>query len=296
MEHLFRTLMFVPAHNERHMKKTSTRTLCIAGKNDIAVNVCEYVSTRFPALELWALPNSTDTGEDTFQKSFLKYAHARNLRIVSEKDAQDENALLFLSLEYNRIIRPNDFQSERIFNIHFSLLPKYRGMYTSALPILHGERESGVTLHKIDNGIDTGDIVAQQAFPLSPDETCRSLYFKYIEHGTALVCKHLKALILGNEHSFPQPVEGATYFSKKSIDYKHLALDLKKTACEIDRQIRAYSFEEFQRPKIGETEIFFCEILRQKNNESPGKLLCENEDFFEFSTIDYNVRLHKHKK
>ncbi len=272
------------------------RTLCVAGKNNIAVDVCEYASSRFSAIELWALPNSTDTGEDSFQKSFLKYARSRNLRIVSEKEVREENALLFLSLEYNRIIRPKDFLSERIFNIHFSLLPKYRGMYTSALPILHGERESGVTLHKIDNGIDTGDIVAQRAFPLAPDETCRSLYFKYIEHGTALVREHLDALIFGNEHSFPQPVEGATYFSKRTIDYKNLTLDLRKTACEIDRQIRAYSFEEFQRPKIGETEILSCEILRRKSEMPPGKLLSECEDFFDFSSIDYDVRLHKHKK
>lgn len=275
------------------MSRSCVKTLCIAGKNNIAVDVCEYALKNFPQVELFAIPNSTDTGTDNFQKSFLKYASSRNIRLVTEECAKSMDSLLFLSLEYNRIIRPHEFSSRRIFNIHFSLLPKYRGMYTSALPILHGEKESGVTLHKIDRGIDTGDIVAQRSFPLAHDETCRSLYFKYIEQGTALVCEHLESLLQGIEHSEPQAVENATYFSKGAIDYKNLFIDLKKTACEIDRQIRAYSFKEFQLPKINGVEIVSCEILAKRSVYPSGKLLSESSEFFEFSTIDYDVRMYK---
>ena len=58
------------------------------------------------------------------------------------------------------IIKTKNFKSNKLFNLHFSLLPSYKGMHTSAFPILNGEKYSGVTIHKIDNGIDTGDIIA----------------------------------------------------------------------------------------------------------------------------------------
>ena len=59
---------------------------------------------------------------------------------------------------------PKNFLNARLYNIHFSYLPAYKGMFTSALPIKNGEVDSGVTLHKIESGIDTGDIIDQIKF------------------------------------------------------------------------------------------------------------------------------------
>lgn len=69
-------------------------------------------------------------------------------------------------------------------------------MYTSALPILHAEERSGVTLHKIDSGIDTGDILCQKAIMLSPSETAKSLYKKYIQVGTDLVVENIDSILM----------------------------------------------------------------------------------------------------
>ncbi len=68
-------------------------------------------------------------------------------------------------------------------------------MYTSAIPILNGEEYSGVTLHRIDQGIDTGDIIAQRKIRLNERETCRSLYLKYISQAVSLMKEYVKTLI-----------------------------------------------------------------------------------------------------
>ena len=63
-------------------------------------------------------------------------------------------------------------------------------MYTSALPFINGESLTGVTLHKIDLGIDTGDIIGQKRIEILDTDTARSLYLKYIQYGTKLVIEN----------------------------------------------------------------------------------------------------------
>ena len=62
-------------------------------------------------------------------------------------------------------------------------------MYTSALPIINNELETGVTLHKIDSGIDTGDIIDQIKFKIENNFTARDLYFKYLFYSKELLKK-----------------------------------------------------------------------------------------------------------
>ena len=93
--------------------------------------------------------------------------------------------LLFMSVEYDRIIKPALFASSRLYNVHFSLLPKYRGCNTAVWPILNGEAEHGVTLHEIDAGIDSGPIVAQRSFPID-GMTSRQSYGCCLDLGAKL--------------------------------------------------------------------------------------------------------------
>ena len=150
--------------------------ICIAGKNNIAVNVLEYlVKNNNKRYELGVVCNKTEKGINTWQKSLRYFAKKYNVKEYRIENIYQINQLLFISLEFDRIINTQYFKDARLYNIHFSLLPKYRGMYTSAFPILNGEEKSGVTLHKIDNGIDTGDIISQICFELSPMITSREL-------------------------------------------------------------------------------------------------------------------------
>ena len=104
--------------------------ICIAGKNNIAVSVCSYLLKKYPDIPILVVKNRTDNGTDSFQRSFWKFANDNNLPMKELEDVYSIPDLIFLSLEFDRIIYPERFSSSKLFNIHFSLLPAYKGMYT----------------------------------------------------------------------------------------------------------------------------------------------------------------------
>jgi methionyl-tRNA formyltransferase len=201
--------------------------------------------------------------------------------------------LIFVSLEYDRLILPDLFRSESLFNIHFSLLPAYKGAYTSMWPILDGKDHTGVTLHRIDAGIDTGDIIDQTVIPISPDENSSQVYRKYLESGLTLFAKWISKLVSGTFESTPQPAAGSTFHSRTSIDFDRLEVDLKQTAASIHNQIRAFSFREYQLPVVNCFRISQSEILPSKSGAKPGTVIEEDETSLTIATIDFDVCLRK---
>lgn len=268
--------------------------ICIAGKNNIAIDVCRYVVEHYPHANIYALTNRNESGEDGWQLSYLRYIQLEpRVTLSTLEEMYEIEDLVFISTEFDRIIKPHLFKSKHLFNIHFSLLPAYKGVYMSAWPILNGEKYAGVTLHKIEAGIDTGDIIVQKRFSLSNKETCHSLYLKFIKYGTALVIKHVDSLISNRFKSHPQPAEGSTYYSKKSIDYANLMIDLNVTAVQLDRQIRAFYFPVYQVAQVSGFNISRTRITKEKSLAKPGIVISETPQWLKVSTIDYNVVLYK---
>ncbi len=111
-------------------------TVCIAGKNNIAVNGLKHIIDNYSEeFNICYLPNPSDDGIDTWQLSFLKFANEHNIPRASLEELYLLENLIFISLEYSEILKTKKFKTHQLYNIHFSLLPKYKGMYTSALPI-----------------------------------------------------------------------------------------------------------------------------------------------------------------
>lgn len=275
----------------RSKKKGLTMIVAVAGKNDIGVEILGRLLRSRDASELRVVCNKTETGRDGWQRSLRLFAQRAGVPECDLEDLYGVEDLVLLSMEFDRILKPERFASDRLYNIHFSLLPRYKGMYTSALPILYGEEETGVTLHRIDRGIDTGDIIAQKSFPLLGTETARDVYLKYIEKGIELVSENLEALVGGDVESAPQPKAGSTYYSRSAIDYENLTIDLNQTADTIDRQIRAFSFREYQLPVVHGRRIVGTRITGVRSTERPGTVIFENEGSLMVSTIDYNTVL-----
>lgn len=268
--------------------------ICVAGKNNIAIDVCQFVVEHYSCANIFAVVNKTDKGNDGWQKSFLKYVQQTpRVQLVTLEDLYNVPNLVFISVEYDCIIKPSLFKTEQLYNVHFSMLPKYKGVYTSVWPILNGDKYSGVTLHKIDRGIDTGDIIAQRRITISRKETSYSLYHKFIKYGTMLVIKYIDKLIRGNVVSFPQESFGSTYYSRRSIDYMNLQIDLNCTAAQIDKQIRAFYFPAYQIPQVYDRNIIGTQITKHRSVKCPGMVLLETEDLIRLSTIDYDIILRK---
>ena len=270
--------------------------LCIAGKNDIAVNALNYLINikGISSKDIVIIPNRNDTGIDSWQHSLKKCAIDNQISIISLEEAYLIDDLIFISLEFDRIIKTEKFKTKKFFNIHFSNLPKYKGMYTSVMPILNGETTAGVTLHRINNGIDTGDIIDQISFKIKLEDTSRDLYFNFLKYGFNLFKRNIDKLIKNDFTTRKQGVINASYFSKSQIDFSNITIDLKKTSYEIYNQIRAFIFPEYQLPVINKckiSQVILTDEFIGYNHFS------DNGDELIISGIDgYKIKAFKHIK
>ena len=240
--------------------------ICIAGKNSIAVNATQYLLKKLNIDKKFirAMINSNDAGIDSWQPSFQKYALENQIQIITLEQAYTIKNLIFISLEFDKIIKPSSFKTKYLYNMHFSLLPKYKGMYTAILPLINGESKGGVTFHLIDEGIDTGDIVDYKAYAIDINDTARDLYFKNLKYSFELFKKVIKDVLNGSVKTKRQSHLGASYYSKKAINFENIDIDFNKSSFEIHNQIRAFIFPEYQLPKIDNKEIYKCILTNEK--------------------------------
>jgi methionyl-tRNA formyltransferase len=264
--------------------------ICIAGKNEIAVQCLEsLLNSGWPVEKTRVICNRDDPGKHSWQPSLRATAKKLGTCEVTLETIEKEPKCLFLSLEFDRIIRPQRFSSEQLFNLHFSKLPEYRGVHTSIWPILDGRTESGVTLHRIAPGIDTGPIVAQKTFTLPVEWTSRDLYENYLDHGIELITRLLPALIAETTTCTPQPFIGATYHGRSEIDFRNLPKMPKGTAYQSHNYLRAFTFWEYQLPTIEAKEVVSSSILSHASSQPPGSVSMDSEWTAKISTLDYDV-------
>lgn len=150
------------------------------------------------------------------------------------------NADVFVVVAY-RILPPEVFDMPPLgsFNLHASLLPKYRGAAPIHWAIINGEEETGVTTFKLSQGIDTGGIYLQEKIAISPEENLGTLYDKLATRGSELVVQTLTQLFDGTVTVTPQSDEFATPAPKIT---KELGLiDWNKPAAQINNLIRGLS-------------------------------------------------------
>lgn len=267
--------------------------VCIAGKNEIAVNALKFIlSLGFGRESIAACCNRNDDGTPGWQPSLRRFCLNNDIQILELRELYSITNLVFISLEFDRIIRPSLFKSARLYNIHFSLLPAYKGVYTSVFPILHEQHETGVTLHKIDCGIDTGEIIDQVKIEISPQLRSLDLYFLFMAKAKVLFESNFSKLVAGTYTSRPQPAKGSSYFSKGSVDFGDRAINFKASAHQIQTWIRAFNFRPFQMPLFDSIAISHAKVLSQRSNMAAGNVVNSHPGSFDVATIDFDLRLY----
>ena len=124
-------------------------------------------------------------------------------------------------------------------NVHASVLPRHRGAAPIASAILAGDAETGITIMKMDAGLDTGPLLAVTREPIRSDDTTYSLSERLATIGARLLSDTLPKYLRGVINPQPQPSDGATYSLK--IQKKDALIDWSKPAIEIERMVRAYT-------------------------------------------------------
>ena len=140
---------------------------------------------------------------------------------------------------YGRILPPEILAVPAMgcLNVHPSLLPKYRGSSPVAEALLQGDTVTGVTIMLLDEGMDTGPIVAQEEYPVLADDTSESLTIRMFERGAELLVRTLPAWVNNEITATPQDESKATY--SRRLEKSDGALDFTSPAKQLSNQVRA---------------------------------------------------------
>jgi methionyl-tRNA formyltransferase len=146
---------------------------------------------------------------------------------------------LIVVAAYGQILPKNllELPPHGCLNVHTSLLPKYRGAAPIQWAILSGDSETGITLMKIDAGLDTGPIVAQARTPIDPDDNSQTLHARLAQLGARLLVETLPAYAAGAIQPRPQPADGVCLAPK--IRKQDGRIDWNQPARAVWNRVRA---------------------------------------------------------
>jgi methionyl-tRNA formyltransferase len=147
-------------------------------------------------------------------------------------DAIEVGAELGVVVAFGRLIKPHVLAELPMVNIHFSLLPRWRGAAPLERAILAGDTETGVCLMQLEEGLDTGPVYACERLAIGADETADELRSRLVDAGTRLLLDALEGG-LGE----PTPQVGDTTYADK-LDPAELRLDWQRPAHELHRVVR----------------------------------------------------------
>jgi methionyl-tRNA formyltransferase len=166
---------------------------------------------------------------------------------LSLKTAAEQAAFAALNLDaavvvaYGLILPKPVLTAPRLgcLNIHASLLPRWRGAAPIQRAIMAGDKETGVTIMQMDEGLDTGPMLLSERLAIGADETAGSLHDRLAALGARLIVTALDGLASGKLTSTPQPAEGAIYAAK--LTRADEIIDWRRGADDLARQVRALS-------------------------------------------------------
>jgi methionyl-tRNA formyltransferase (EC 2.1.2.9) len=124
-------------------------------------------------------------------------------------------------------------------NIHASLLPRWRGAAPIQRALLAGDAETGITIMRMDAGLDTGPMLLKESLPIAAGDSAGSLHDKLASLGARLIVEALARLERGGLPGEIQPAEGVTYAAK--LDKNEAALDWRLPAVQLGRAVRAFN-------------------------------------------------------
>lgn len=163
------------------------------------------------------------------------------IRVEGVEDLKNLNPDLVITCAFGQILSKEilDIPKYGVYNIHASLLPKYRGASPIHYAILNGEEKTGVTIMKTDVGIDTGDIIILKETTIKEQETCGELFERLSVIGAELIIEAVNLLKSGTIKFIPQNNDLATL--TKIIKKEYALIDFNQDSKSVVDKIRAFN-------------------------------------------------------
>jgi methionyl-tRNA formyltransferase len=265
------------------------KKVILFGCQAISIDILRFLSSRADVDILKVVTYEVLSDVSRGQESVKTVAADLGIEVLSPRRISQDlveqirilNPDLIISAYYRKIF-PQELIEIPLFgilNIHPSMLPYYRGPVPTAWAILNNESEFGITVHKVDTGIDTGDILVQSRHDIGDDETGYELYLRAMALGAKLLIDNFDKIITSRIQPIKQE-SGGSYYGKLE---SRVFLDWKQSAQKIKNSVRIRSHPYNPIETILENKYFFInKVSIDKSSlfpiQVPGKILQVNSD------------------
>ncbi|HNB52671.1 MAG TPA: methionyl-tRNA formyltransferase [Anaerolineales bacterium] len=228
-----------------------TTKIVFMGSPEFAVPTLQTLAQNYPIVGVITQPDQpAGRGRVMTPPPIKTLAEQLGLPVIQPRRLRDPEPMaqlhawnpdLIVVAAFGQILRANvlDLPPHGCINVHASLLPRWRGAAPIQASILHGDAETGVTIMKMDPGIDTGPTLTRRALPITPDDTAETLSTKLAHLGADLLLETLPAYLRGTLLPQPQDDTHATY--APMLKKEDGALDFTQPAENLAWKVRAYN-------------------------------------------------------
>jgi methionyl-tRNA formyltransferase len=224
----------------------------------------------------------------------LQPARARDAAFIDQ--LRQFEADLIVVTAYGQILPPAILELPRFgcLNVHTSLLPKHRGAAPIQWAILDGDVETGVTIMKMDAGLDTGDILTQVTTPITAEDNGQTLHDRLARLGSELLVNTIPDYVAGRITPRPQPTEGVSY--ARRLTKEDGKLDWTQPARSLWNRVRAFTpwpgaftFQQVEgKPRL--LKIWSAQV-RETGSGQPGEVICADKSGIEVSCGKHVLRI-----
>jgi UDP-4-amino-4-deoxy-L-arabinose formyltransferase/UDP-glucuronic acid dehydrogenase (UDP-4-keto-hexauronic acid decarboxylating) len=231
------------------------------------INAAKYLQKQ--GCEFIAVPDPADNLRNDPSFSFNSFCARHKIAVLKPLSFSDKKFLrtitalkpdLLISVQCRQLLKQEliDTVNGEAFNIHFSDLPRNRGCYPGIWHLLNCDTYTGITLHRLTKGIDSGCIIDKRRRKIQLKDTSKSIFEWCTQMVTPLLSKNFANLISGKYKCIPQDPKKAIYYSRNSINFSECYIDWNQPAEKVSGFIRAFAFPPYQfaKTRCGRAEVF----------------------------------------
>lgn len=219
------------------------------GSPDFALPTLQSLAKNYDVVGVVTQPDrASGRGRELKAPPVKLLAQELNIPVIQPQKLREPEAMqqlqawapdLIVVAAFGQILKKDvlDMPKYGCINVHASLLPRWRGAAPINAAVLAGDEETGVTIMKMDVGLDTGPMLAMKRIRIKPDDTAGSLFEALSTLGADLLTETLPAYMDGKLTLQPQPEEGATY--APMLKKEDGLLDFNQPAVDLERRVRA---------------------------------------------------------
>jgi methionyl-tRNA formyltransferase len=239
--------------------------LGFAGTPEFAVPALEALSEAQRICGVFTQPDRpSGRGQPLHASPVKTFATLRGFRVFQPSTFKSQETLetlrgldldVLVVVAYGLILPPAALQIPRkgCINIHASLLPRWRGAAPIQRAVLAGDSKTGVTIMRMEAGLDTGPMLAIREIEIGADDTAKTLHDRLARLGAELIVETLHALSSGRVREVPQPAEGVTYAEK--INKAEALIDWQQDAVQVWRRVRAFNPWPIAETRLNGTQL-----------------------------------------